>query len=466
MMIRQTGGNDLRRQRASRLAGALGLLLALALIGGVALPVYVAGQGGIPQPPMLFSGTVSTVTPAGPVPAGILVQAYVGSQLRGESITGADGHYPTIIVPGPGGTVTFRVAGVLAQESVSWESGIMDYHFDLTIPALPAAIYTLNMAVNPAGMGTATDLTNASPYAAGVAVSISAVPAAGYHFVNWTAPAGSFANANAAQTTFTMPAQGVTVTANFAVGTEYTLTMAASPITGGTATDISGASPYLPGAVVSIQAVAASGYRFVNWTAPAGSFADANAADTTFTMPGQDTTVTANFEESGEYTLTMAASPIMGGTAYDVTGTSPYSQGEVVSIQAVAASGYQFAGWAAPAGTFANSYATATTFTMPAQNVVITSTFQVASTTGTGCFIATAAYGSPAAEQLDVLREFRDGVLLESGAGSQLVDLYYRLSPPIADLISGSSFVRTLVRGLLVDPVVWVVGAAGDIWPN
>jgi len=154
----------------------------------------------------------------------------------------------------------------------------------------------------------------------------------------------------------------------------------------------------------------------------------------------------------------------MGGTAYDVTGTSPYNQGEAVSIQAVAASGYQFAGWAAPAGSFANALGPATTFTMPAQNVVVTATFQVASSPGGGvCFIATAAYGSPTAEQLDVLREFRDGVLLESVAGSQFVALYYRLSPPIADFISGNSFLRTLVRELLVDPVVWVVRAAGDV---
>jgi hypothetical protein len=414
---------------------------------------------------MLFAGTVSTVTPAGPVPAGILVQAYVGTQLRGEVTTGADGKYSVIEVPGPGGTVTFRVAGVLAAESVAWESGIPMLGFDLTIPALPTAAYALTMAASPAGTGTATDLTSASPYAAGVQVSIKAVPAAGYHFANWTAPAGSFANANASQTTFTMPAQGVTVTANFAEGSAYTLTMAASPITGGTATDVSGASPYVQGAVVNIQAVAVSGYRFANWTAPAGSFANASAAETTFTMPGQNTTVTANFEESGEYTLTMAASPIMGGTAYDVTGTSPYNQGEVVTVQAVAASGYQFAGWAAPVGTFANAYATATTFTMPAQNVVVTATFQIASTTS-GCFIGTAAYGSATAEQLDVLREFRDGVLLESAAGSQFVDLYYRLSPPIADFISGNRFLRTVVREILVDPVVWVVGATGDIWRN
>ncbi|MCX6010568.1 MAG: hypothetical protein NTW48_11210 [Chloroflexi bacterium] len=76
--------------------------------------------------------------------------------------------------------------------------------------------YNLTMAV-AGGNGTAIDLTNASPYAAGTKVSIKAVAAAGYQFVNWTAPAGTFTSASAAQTTFTMPAQNVTVTANFAL---------------------------------------------------------------------------------------------------------------------------------------------------------------------------------------------------------------------------------------------------------
>jgi uncharacterized repeat protein (TIGR02543 family) len=384
-MIRQTSGNDLRRQRASWLVGALGLLLALALIGGVALPTYVGGQGAVPQIPMGFAGTASTLTPAGPVPAGTLVQAYVDGELRAETTTQAGGVYDNLLVPGPGGTVTFRIDGVLAQESIVWEQGEILYPFDLTITSLPSLAYNLTMAVSPAGTGNATDVTSASPYAAGVGVSIRADPAAGYRFVNWTAPAGGFANASSATTTFTMPAQDVTVTANFEVG--------------------------------------------------------------------------------GQYTLTMAASPVMGGTAYDVTGGSPYNEGQIVSIQATAASGYQFAGWAAPAGSLANAYAAATTFTMPAQNVVVTATFQVVQTTS-GCFIATAAYGSPSGGQVDVLREFRDGVLLESAAGSRFVDLYYRLSPPVADLISGSGFLRTVVRELLVDPVVWMVEAAGEIWRN
>ena len=379
-MIGQTSGNSLRRRRAGRLAGALGLLLALALIGGGVLPAYA---DGIPQMPHAFMGTVSTLTPPGPVPAGTLVQAFVGTEKRAETTTDAESKY-VLLVPGPGGTVTFKVAGVLAQESTTWESGELEQDFNLTINTLSGVAYALTMAVAPAGTGTATDVTNASPYAAGIVVSIKAVAATGYHFSHWTAaPAVVFGNANNAQTTFTMPAQVVTVTANFEEGEAYTLTMATSPVMGGTATDITGAFPYAEGALVSIQAVAASGYQFVRWTATAGAFSNANAASTIFQMPGADVTVTAIFE-------------------------------------------------------------------VPA--------------TGLGCFIATAAYGSPTAEQIDILREFRDVVLLESTAGSQFVALYYKLSPPVADFISGSNFLRTLIRELLVDPVVWMVEATGGIW--
>jgi len=94
-------------------------------------------------------------------------------------------------------------------------------------------------------------------------------------------------------------------------------------------------------------------------------------------------------------------------------------------------------------------------FTTPSRDTVVFPPF---------CFIATAAYGTPTAEEIDVLREFRDVVLLESAAGSRFVALYYRLSPPVADVIAGNSFLRTLVRDLLVDPAVWIVRATGEMW--
>jgi hypothetical protein len=86
--------------------------------------------------------------------------------------------------------------------------------------------------------------------------------------------------------------------------------------------------------------------------------------------------------------------------------------------------------------------------------------------TDSQCFIATAAYGTSTAKQIDVLREFRDVVLLQNSAGSELVALYYQFSPPVAGFISRSNLLRTLVREFLVDPVVWIVEAMGTIWWN
>ena len=80
------------------------------------------------------------------------------------------------------------------------------------------------------------------------------------------------------------------------------------------------------------------------------------------------------------------------------------------------------------------------------------------------CFVATAAYGTPSAEEIDVLRNFRDDVLLKSEAGRDYVGFYYAVSPPIADFIAGHKYVRTLVRELLIDPIVWATRTASPIW--
>jgi len=83
---------------------------------------------------------------------------------------------------------------------------------------------------------------------------------------------------------------------------------------------------------------------------------------------------------------------------------------------------------------------------------------------GGGCFIATAAYGTSTAQQLDVLRAFKDQVLLESILGPQFVAWYYQVSPPVAEFISGSSLLKTVVRELLIDPMVSIVTFTQGIW--
>jgi len=80
------------------------------------------------------------------------------------------------------------------------------------------------------------------------------------------------------------------------------------------------------------------------------------------------------------------------------------------------------------------------------------------------CFIATAAYGTETASQLDILRDFRDQVLLENALGSRFVAAYYRVSPPVADFIAKSDFLRAAVRETLVDPVVNLLQWSQGLW--
>jgi hypothetical protein len=65
------------------------------------------------------------------------------------------------------------------------------------------------------------------------------------------------------------------------------------------------------------------------------------------------------------------------------------------------------------------------------------------------CFIATAAYGSADAPEVEQLRQFRDRRLLSNRAGTAFVRLYYRVSPPLAHLIARKPKLRTAVRRTL-----------------
>jgi hypothetical protein len=71
----------------------------------------------------------------------------------------------------------------------------------------------------------------------------------------------------------------------------------------------------------------------------------------------------------------------------------------------------------------------------------------------TGCFIATAAYGSPNDRSVTVLREFRDRYLVTNAPGRAFVRWYYANSPTAARFITDHPAMRPIARIVLAPAV-------------
>lgn len=73
------------------------------------------------------------------------------------------------------------------------------------------------------------------------------------------------------------------------------------------------------------------------------------------------------------------------------------------------------------------------------------------------CFVATAAYGSLMANEVEMLRHFRDSMLSRSVLGQLAVSAYYTFGPTVAGVVGESELLRSTARGAL-EPVVARVG--------
>jgi uncharacterized repeat protein (TIGR02543 family) len=125
---------------------------------------------------------------------------------------------------------------------------------------IPPDVFTLTLLANPEEGGF---VTGAGNYEDGTVVTVNAVPAEGYFFVNWTDLEDNVISV--------VPQNDITITgdltliANFELVPPdvFTLTLLANPEDGGFVT---GAGNYEDGTVVTVNAVPAEGYFFVNWT--------------------------------------------------------------------------------------------------------------------------------------------------------------------------------------------------------
>ncbi len=149
-----------------------------------------------------------------------------------------------------------------------------------------------------------------------------------------------------------------------------------------------------------------------------------------------------------QYTLTISSSRC-GYVNRPGEGIFAYDKGTVVELVANAVGDSSFVEWTGDVSTIADVEDANTTIAMHG-DYTITATFSC----GYGmCFIASAAYGTPVAEEVQILRGFRDEYLLTNTLGQGLVDIYYGISPPIADFISDHPGLKPIVRAGLLPAV-------------
>ncbi len=199
---------------------------------------------------------------------------------------------------------------------------------------------------------------NTTEAQAGDAVIITANdPAEHKLFDEWTGST-PFPNTKDAQVTFCMPPDDITVIATYKDEPKYAVT-----VENGTADK----TEAYAGETITITANdPTEHFQFDSWTGDV-EFTNADAVQTTFTMPANAVTVTAAYLEDPKYTVTVVGGKANKRTAYE---------GDVITITAnTPASGQAFDAWSGDVD-LADATATPTTFTMPGRAVSVTATFK------------------------------------------------------------------------------------------
>ena len=166
------------------------------------------------------------------------------------------------------------------------------------IPALRD--YAVTVTGGTATVAAGTPITRAME---GAEVTVTAQAPDGKHFVKWVVKAGgvTLANETSATTTFTMPANDVTIEAEFAETPveAYTLTVIKGTASVAAGTPIT--DKIEQNTVVTVTADAPeAGKVFDKWVVLEGNvtLADATKATTTFTMPGNDVKLEATYKDA------------------------------------------------------------------------------------------------------------------------------------------------------------------------
>ena len=193
---------------------------------------------------------------------------------------------------------------------------------------LPPNYYEINLSTDPIEGGT---IEGAGAYEEGTSCTVTATPASGYYFVNWTEN-GTEVSQDSAYI-FTVAANRELV-ANFAL---QEIDIVANIVPEGSGT-INGAGSYLYGEHVLLTAIPNTGYVFDNWTEN-GEVVSSNQS-ISFTAQ-VDRTLEANFSVL-QVNITATPVPASNGS---ITGAGTFPYGTTVTLVALANEGFQLGSW-------------------------------------------------------------------------------------------------------------------------
>lgn len=181
-------------------------------------------------------------------------------------------------------------------------------------------------------------VTGSGKYAVNSFVDVEALPAPHYRFKQWQ---GDVIDKAKPLTSTIIKKNGMPrITAVFEL-LKYKLHVNVIPGNGGS---VEGGGDWPYGSHCVLVATPREGYKFAGWE---GAVKDKGIAETSLSTPLQrETTVVARFEPiSQHYTLTLSSVPSIGGT---VKGAGVYEAETKVTVEAIPAQGYRFAGWEGP----------------------------------------------------------------------------------------------------------------------
>lgn len=284
----------------------------------------------------------------------------------------------------PGQTVVITARPQYGYDLLTWKSSFVELEgaeeetVRFIMPEKAVRLYgeferVYSVTVPEVEGGTVEFVSAKRAFAPGKQVILYAKPDTGYYFSHWETDYGRFRDPLQAYAALNMPAANVVATPVFVKGESYYLKV---EIIGEGETNIT-LGNFSENKSILLRATPAEGYMFSGWMSEGGHFLSSAAAQTYFTMPPENTVITAVFSLLDEFKKTLTVEGLIGGTV-NVTG-GLYAPGMPITLRAEPKTGYEFIGWSITPekfrGAFVDGNYAETDFLMPPEDVTISAQF-------------------------------------------------------------------------------------------